>query len=251
MIQPPTRVPNPGPKTLHPTNPPTHPTHQPTHPPTPRNKQVEPLIEAHGEALFRLVHTAPFTVALQALLLLFQLLSGRNAVSDRFYRALYTALLLDGVRAGSKAPQFLALLFKAMKADPSAKRCAAFAKRLLQVAADAPPSWAAGALLLLSEVLRAQPALWSGVQQAEEGADDEERFVDVELDSEDERAAGDADGKRERERQRAAKAEAKAAASGGEVVPAWPREGGYDMRKRCGFGGWGRGGVFLSLLSDG
>jgi ribosome biogenesis protein MAK21 len=39
--------------------------------------EVEPLVEAHGEALFKLVHTAPFTVALQALLLLFQLLSGR------------------------------------------------------------------------------------------------------------------------------------------------------------------------------
>jgi hypothetical protein len=31
-------------------------------------------------------------------------------------------MLSDGARAGSKAPQFLALLFKAMKADPSAKR---------------------------------------------------------------------------------------------------------------------------------
>ena len=27
--------------------------------------KVEPLVEGHGEALFKLVHTAPFTVALQ------------------------------------------------------------------------------------------------------------------------------------------------------------------------------------------
>ena len=49
-----------------------------------------------------------------------------NAASDRFYRALYEALLAEGARAGSKAPQFLALLFKAMKQDPSPKRWAPF-----------------------------------------------------------------------------------------------------------------------------
>lgn len=27
--------------------------------------KVEPMIEAHGEKLFKLVHTAPFTVSLQ------------------------------------------------------------------------------------------------------------------------------------------------------------------------------------------
>lgn len=43
-------------------------------------------------------------------------------MSDRFYRALYAAMLVEGARAGSKAPQFLSLLFKAMKVDPSAKR---------------------------------------------------------------------------------------------------------------------------------
>jgi hypothetical protein len=121
-----------------------------------------------------------------------------------------------------------------------APRCAAFAKRLLQVCADAPPSWAAGALLLISEVLRAQPALWSGVQQPEEGADDEERFVDVDVSSDDDEAgdgeeegakgkAAGAAARREKERARAA---AKAARGGGEAVAPWPREGGYDMRKR-------------------
>jgi hypothetical protein len=131
---------------------------------------VEPLVEAHSEALFRLAHTAPFTVGLQvggslrswavalgragvgvvgcgcrgarnntvwrartrrcasrtsasnapapharrparpappaqALMLVYQLLSGRNAVSDRFYRALYAVLLSEGARgaAGARA----------------------------------------------------------------------------------------------------------------------------------------------------
>lgn len=33
---------------------------------------------------------------LQALMLMYQLLSGRNAISDRFYRALYAVLLTEG-----------------------------------------------------------------------------------------------------------------------------------------------------------
>lgn len=43
-------------------------------------------------------------------------------------------LLTPGPRSSSgRAPQFMSLLFKALKADVSAKRVAAFVKRLLQV----------------------------------------------------------------------------------------------------------------------
>ena len=41
-----------------------------------------------------------------------------------------------------------------MKADVSVKRVAAFAKRLLQIAAHAPAPFAAGILFLLSELLK-------------------------------------------------------------------------------------------------
>jgi ribosome biogenesis protein MAK21 len=44
---------------------------------------VEPLVDGASGQLFRLVHTAPFTVAVQALLLLQQLMTARGAVSDR------------------------------------------------------------------------------------------------------------------------------------------------------------------------
>ena len=47
---------------------------------------VEPLVQRHSDALFRMVHTASFGVAVQALLLLFKLMSAQNSVSDRFYR---------------------------------------------------------------------------------------------------------------------------------------------------------------------
>ena len=48
--------------------------------------KAEGVATAHADALFRILHTAPFGVAVQALALLFQLLSARSAVSDRFYR---------------------------------------------------------------------------------------------------------------------------------------------------------------------
>ncbi len=47
---------------------------------------VQPLIERHSDALFKMIHTAPFGVAVQALLLLYQLMAAQSAVSDRFYR---------------------------------------------------------------------------------------------------------------------------------------------------------------------
>ena len=47
---------------------------------------VEPLIEEHSAALFRVCHTASFGVAVQGLMLLFQLMAAQHSVSDRFYR---------------------------------------------------------------------------------------------------------------------------------------------------------------------
>lgn len=142
--------------------------------------EVEPLIEAHADALFRLVHARSFGVATQALLLLFQLMSSRSTVSDRFYRALYAVLGSPELYRSTKAPMFLSLLFKAIKADVSAKRTAAFAKRLLQVAQEAPAHFACGCLLLTSELLKARPALWGAVLQPEESeADGLERFQDA------------------------------------------------------------------------
>jgi ribosome biogenesis protein MAK21 len=119
-------------------------------------------------------------VATQALLLLLQLMTSRNSLSDRFYRALYAVLASPELPRSTKAPMFLSLLFKALKADASPKRAAAFAKRVLQVALGAPPNFACGCLMLVSELLRERPGLWSAVLQPEDKEDDGvERFVDA------------------------------------------------------------------------
>mmetsp|Transcript_8714 Transcript_8714/g.18540 ORF Transcript_8714/g.18540 Transcript_8714/m.18540 type:complete len:1163 (-) Transcript_8714:938-4426(-) len=216
-------------------------------------EEVEPLVEAHGGRLFRMVHTAPFSVGVQALMLMFQLMSSRNAISDRFYRALYSVLLSDGPITSNKTPMFLALLFKAMKADVSVKRVAAFAKRLLQVAHMAAPNFACAVLFLVSEVLKVQPALWSAVSTPEDVAADGETFKDsaapdtddegdgVEVfkdlpasDDEEDSEEGGAGGK-----QQAREAAGPASTSGREgstpsSTPSgkWPQQQYYDMHKR-------------------
>eukprot|EP00889_Picochlorum_renovo_P007097 jgi/Picre1/34127/NNA_001602.t1 len=95
--------------------------------------EVEPLIDAHADALFKLIHTGSFGVATQALLLLYQLMSSQSSISDRFYRALYSVLLSRELPTSTKAPLFLSLFLKAIKDDVSNKRVIAFLKRLLQV----------------------------------------------------------------------------------------------------------------------
>ena len=70
-------------------------------------------------------------------------------------RALYEVMLSPEVGRTNKAPMFLSLLFKAMRADVSFKRVCAFVKRLLQVAAHQQPNFACGCLMLTSQLLQA------------------------------------------------------------------------------------------------
>ena len=128
------------------------------------------VVERHAATLFRMVHVAPAGTAAAALQLLLTLCVGDGAapaegggrlaaLRDRFYRALYGRLGdADALRA-RKASLWLNLVFKAMRSDPSAARCAAFAKRLAAVALHAPAPAAAGILYLLSEVGKAQPVV--------------------------------------------------------------------------------------------
>jgi ribosome biogenesis protein MAK21 len=102
--------------------------------------------------LFRIIHTGTFNVGIQALTLIFQVSSRQQSVSDRFYRVLYDTLLDHRLAESSKQAMYLNLLFKAMKADTSAKRVAAFVKRLMQILAYHQPPFVCGALFLLGEV---------------------------------------------------------------------------------------------------
>jgi ribosome biogenesis protein MAK21 len=106
---------------------------------------ADALVERVSPAVYRIAHGSSLGAACQALALLYQMMASKAAASDRFYRALYDALLAPALPRSASAAMFLALLFRAARADVNPKRVAAIIKRLLQVR----PACAAHALGLL------------------------------------------------------------------------------------------------------
>jgi ribosome biogenesis protein MAK21 len=107
---------------------------------------ADELVTRIAPAIFRVSHTSSAGGAVQALTLLFHMLAGRAAASDRFYRAIYALLLRPELPRSAAAAMALSLVFRAMRADVQPKRVAAFAKRLLQVSSPIPfPSHARAA----------------------------------------------------------------------------------------------------------
>ncbi|XP_077240901.1 CCAAT-binding factor [Tasmannia lanceolata] len=141
--------------------------------------EADDIIEVQTPIFFKLVHSKNFNVGVQALMLLYQISSKNQIASDRFYRALYSKLLIPAVMISSKPEMFLGLLFKAMKSDVNLKRVSAFSKRLLQVALQQPPQYACGCLFIISEVLKARPHLWAIMLQNESVDEDFEHFEDI------------------------------------------------------------------------
>ncbi|RXN14085.1 CCAAT enhancer-binding zeta [Labeo rohita] len=111
------------------------------------------------DTLFKVVHIVKFNTAVQALMLLFQVMDSQQTVSDRYYVALYRKLLDPGLSSSSRKSMFLNLLYKSLKADIVVRRVKAFVKRLLQVSCEQTPAFACGALFLVSEVMKNKPGL--------------------------------------------------------------------------------------------
>ncbi|KAM9338884.1 CCAAT/enhancer-binding protein zeta [Symphorus nematophorus] len=138
------------------------------------------------DTLFKVVHLVKFNTAVQALMLLFQVMDSQQTVSDRYYVALYRKLLDPGLSSSSRQSMFLNLLYKSLKADIVLRRVKAFVKRLLQVSAEQNASFACGALFLVSEVMKAKPALRMLLQEDGEGEEEEFKDLAEENDDDDE-----------------------------------------------------------------
>lgn len=170
-------------------------------------------------------------------MLLFQVMSAKTSITDRYYRALYAALASPELPKSTKAPMFLSLLVKAIKADVTAKRTSAFVKRILQVAIESNANLACGCLIIVSELLKARPGSWNSILQAEEKDDEEvERFQDDDDDDNDDTDANgnDANGggglNGGFQGAKIAKGDMLKGAEGGAL---WPTAStGYDSRKR-------------------
>ncbi|XP_052442758.1 CCAAT/enhancer-binding protein zeta [Carassius gibelio] len=137
--------------------------------------------------LFKVVHIVKFNTAVQALMLLFQVMDSQQSISDRYYVALYRKLLDPGLSSSSRKSMFLNLLYKSLKSDIVLRRVKAFVKRLLQVSCEQTPAFACGALFLVSEVMKNKPGLKLLLQ--EEGDEEEEIYQDLEEDDNDDTIA--------------------------------------------------------------
>ena len=190
--------------------------------------EIDALIDTHSPKLFQLVHGPNFGTCVQALILLYQLYNTRLSLSDRYYRALYSALLKPEILVSNKAPLFLSVLFKSLKADINKVRVATFLNRLVQVSAEAKSNFTCGALLLVSETMKHFPALWAYVNES--AASSREKFRDMEEDEdEDEKDAEKAEeGKEEKENGE----EDTSSSSSEEEEPEDALVKGYDMLKR-------------------
>ncbi|MGH0126400.1 UNVERIFIED_CONTAM: hypothetical protein FKN15_030264 [Acipenser sinensis] len=151
----------------------------------PYAKVGDEKIREQLDTLFKVVHVVNFNTALQALMLLFQVMDSQQAVSDRYYVALYKKLLDPGLAFCSKQSMFLNLLYKSLKADIVLRRVKAFVKRVLQVSCEQSPTFMCGALYLVSEVMKAKPGLRVLLQEHGE-TDEEEKFRDIDEDEEEE-----------------------------------------------------------------
>ena len=126
----------------------------------------------HVEALYRLVHAKDssggvhINVSIQALLLLQQLQSKDDALSDRFYRSLYQLIALPELRACRKQAMLLNLVYKSMLKDEQEARLKAFIKRLLQMCSYHHPPFICGTLFMLSEIAKTKPGVKSWMASA-------------------------------------------------------------------------------------
>ncbi|CAG8523655.1 382_t:CDS:10, partial [Funneliformis caledonium] len=134
------------------------------------------VFEKHLDVLYRITYVGTFNISIQALMLIFQVSSDRESLSERFYRALYHSLLDPRLVKTSKHALYLNLLYKALKSDPTIVRVEAFLKRLVQICGHHEPHFICGALYLLAELIVERPNLRPFIVQSanydEEGNND-------------------------------------------------------------------------------
>lgn len=85
--------------------------------------------------LYRLVHKSEnLKIKIQTILFIFQILQSLNALTDRYFRLLYTLLFLPDIFTTSLNEIFFDLIFFSLKEDSSIVRVKSFVKRILQSA---------------------------------------------------------------------------------------------------------------------
>lgn len=147
-------------------------------------------ITSEMDSLYKSVHTSSVSTAVQSLMLLFQILSSRDLLNDRYYNALYSVLLNPQLSLEhTRHPMFLNLLYKSIKSDEVDSRSCSFLKRILQSCTLHGVPYSSACLVLLSEIFENKKSLslminGSFSKTMDLSDDEDEFFVDVDDDNE-------------------------------------------------------------------
>ncbi|PVH14480.1 uncharacterized protein CXQ87_002621 [Candidozyma duobushaemuli] len=115
----------------------------------------------HMETLYKITHSTNFNTSVQALVLVYHIITEQGLDSDRYYRTLYESLMDPRLVNSSKQGIYLNLLFKSLKHDiHNMPRILAFVKRILQVSSH----WLnvaiiTGMMFLLMELSKTYPQI--------------------------------------------------------------------------------------------
>ncbi|OQR70277.1 CCAAT/enhancer-binding protein zeta-like [Tropilaelaps mercedesae] len=121
----------------------------------------EELISRENEdVLFRLIYMSSLSVAIQCLMLLFQILGKKKSgLTARFYSALYKKIQDPSMTETHHQLMMFNLIYKAVQTDENAARVTAFIKRMLQLCLTYPPNLACSMLLIIAHILKKRPYL--------------------------------------------------------------------------------------------
>ena len=119
------------------------------------------LYEERLDTLFKITHSSNFNTSIQALSLIFQVISKKTTLNpDRYFKTLYESLLDPRLVTSSKQGIYLNLLYKSLKFDKDVSRVEAFVKRIFQICSH----WSnigavAGMLYLVLQLLKIVPQI--------------------------------------------------------------------------------------------
>lgn len=144
-------------------------------------------LNEHIDTMYKLVHLASFSISLQALCLLHQIVGQSH---DRFYCALYKKILDPHLANTTHQAMFVNLVYKALSTDDNIDRVKVFIKRLLQVCCYLPVHLTCGLLYTISQLITKRRNLFAVVTHmqktfVDDDDDEEEHFVDVPIKDED------------------------------------------------------------------
>jgi len=130
--------------------------------PTPESQAaLQKVMDENTEMLFGVVSNQDnFMLSIQALMLLYQIMSMQDSFKGRYYMALYKMLISPMILTTSKQTLFLNLLFKSLKNDTETRRVLGFVKRMAQIAAVCTPNFGCALLFVISEVGKTHKAIF-------------------------------------------------------------------------------------------